>query len=103
MGKTITPKYAVDIYENRIKDGMWQSVRATDCTTWDGKRHGTPTAKKVEDYALVYGKSLEAGGVNAHISKGLGFIPYPTRVVVRENRPNGRVVAEWKSGPFQVW
>jgi hypothetical protein len=90
MGRSFTPKYALD---------------ADGCTgmTWDTKRHGTPTAAKLEEWVMSYAKSLEAGGVNAHLSQALGHVPYPRWARVRLNYAGGAVVAEWKAGMFQVY
>lgn len=90
MGRTLTPKYALD---------------ADGCTgmVWDTKRHGKPTAAKLEEWVMAYAKSLEAGGCNAHISQALGHIPYPRWARARLNYPGGAVVAEWKAAMFQVY
>jgi hypothetical protein len=90
MGRTITPKYALDM------DGC-------TCMAWDTKRHGKPTAAKLERVVMEYAKSLEAGGCNAHISQALGYIPYPRWARVRRNVWDGHTVAEWKAAMFQVY
>lgn len=90
MSRTITPRYALDV------DGL-------SCATWNSKQNGKPTAANLEKWVMAYAKSLEIGGCNEHISKSLGHIPYPRRAVVRENKPGGAVVAEWKAGMFQVY
>lgn len=90
MGRSYTPKYTVDI------PGFL-------CMTWDTKRHGKPTAAKLEKWVMAYAKSLEVGGVNAHVSQRLGYVPYPSRATVRLNVPGGAIVAEWKAAMFQVY
>jgi hypothetical protein len=53
---------------------------------------------------MAYGKSLEVGGANEHISNSLGHIPYPDRAVIRHNNQTREVVVEWRAGAFpQVW
>lgn len=103
MGKTITPKYALEIFTNKLVNGKWTMVSAIDCATWDIKSHGRPTNENLLKYVLAYGKSLEAGGVNEGIAKDLGYIPYPTRAVIRFNHSHGAPVAEWNAAAFQVW
>jgi hypothetical protein len=103
MGKTVTPKYALEIFTNKLVNGKWTSVPAIDCATWDIKSHGRPTAENLEKYVLAYAKSLEAGGINEGISKDLGYIPYPTKAVIRYNHAHGAEVAVWKAAAFQVW
>ncbi len=85
MGKSITPKYRV------IMDGQMM--------VWRGKA----SEKALEEYVKSYAKSLEAGGCNAHISKGLGYIPYPNNARIETNEKYPAVIATWKAGMFQVW
>lgn len=73
MGQMKTPKYRLEIFDGR---GKVQDL------TWKGE----PTPERLEEYVLVYGKSLELGGANEHISKSLGYIPYPTSARIIENR-----------------
>jgi hypothetical protein len=97
MGRTTTPKYALEM------DGC-------TCMAWDGThqlkgspRKGKPTAEKLEAFVMAYAQSLEAGGINEHISRELGHIPYPRWARIRINKPGGEVIAEWKAAPFQVY
>lgn len=90
MGRTSTTKYAISI------------TGSTDAC-WNIKQNGAPTVENLTRYVLAYGKSLELGGVNDHISKALGYIPYPERAEIRVNKRNGATVAEWRAGMFQVW
>ncbi len=73
--------------------------------TWDVKQNGAPIDTNLEKYVVGLGKSFEIGGVNAHISKSLGKIPYPNyaRIVAQKGPRKGQVIAEWKPGPFLVW
>lgn len=103
MGRSFTPKYAVEIYETRMVDGKPRSVLAFDGATWDIKRHGRADSKNLEKYVLAYGKSLEPGGSNAHISDAKGYISYPNRAVIRYNHSHGATVASWMAPPFMVW
>ena len=92
MGRSITPKYVF------IVDG-----KNAEAMAWDGKRLGKPTNESLRKHVIAWGKSFEAGQANEHVSKALGYIPYPSRAIVRENRRDGRIVAEWKAAMFQVW
>ena len=88
MGKSYTPTNRVEIKD---RQGLHKQA-------WRGKVSQT----KLEQYIHDYAKSLETGGVNAHISTMLGYTPYPVEVRV-VNQFTGETVAEWKSGPFQVF
>jgi hypothetical protein len=90
MGRSYTPKYAIQL-----------DTQAS--MAWDVKAHGTPNAANLQRYVMAYAKSLEVGGVNAHISQALGYVPYPRRAVIRYNKPGGAVVAEWRAAMFQVY
>ena len=102
MSKTITMKYALDIYETRMVDGRFQSIKAVEMS-WDIKRFGRPTPANLEKFVLAYGKSLEIGGANEKISKDLGYIPYPNRAVIRYNHSHGNPVCSWVAPAFMVW
>jgi len=65
---------------------------------WRGKA----TQKRLEEYVMQYGKSLELGGANEHISKSLGYIPYPNKAILIRQSTN-EVVATWQAAMFQVW
>jgi hypothetical protein len=86
MGKTITPKYQL------IIDGKTPMV-------W----HGQATQKRLEDFVFGYADSLKIGGANEHISKMLGFIPFPSRAAIYTNNKEHEKVCEWKQAAFQVF
>jgi hypothetical protein len=92
MGKHHIPKYVV------VLDG-----KADQCLSWYVKDYGHATDKNLEIFVMRYAKSLEHGGVNAHISESLGYIPYPRRAEIRHNYHGGATVAEWTAGAFQVY
>lgn len=92
MGRSTTPKYAM------VVDG-----KPDTCMIWDVKRYGRPTEANLEKWVMTFAKSLEAGGVNAHLSESLGYVPYPRTVVVKMNYTGGPVVASWKAAMFQVY
>jgi hypothetical protein len=89
MGYTRTPKYRIELADRVMQNPM----------AWTG---GRATQANLEKYIFVYAKGLEAGGVNEHIAKALGYVPYPTwaRVV---KQATGEVMAEWKAATFQVY
>jgi hypothetical protein len=103
MGQSIKPKYALEVYETRMVDGKPRSVLAFEGATWDTKRHGRPDSKNLEKYVLAYGKSLETGGSNFHITEAKGYVSYPNRAVIRFNHSNGATVASWQAPAFMVW
>jgi hypothetical protein len=103
MGKTVTPKYALDVYTNKLVDGRWQNVKTDLAFCWDIKSYGRPTEENLEKYVKALAKSFEHGGVNHQTSVDLGYIPYPTKAVIRFNHAHGATVAEWTAAPFQVW
>lgn len=84
-----------------IGDGRTMSLGPVE---WHsrGHGHGRPTDANLERVILAYGKSLEIGGCNEHISRGLGYIPYPTsaRIVRAATR---ELMASWSAGAFRVW
>lgn len=89
MGRTITPKYRIELADRVMQNPM----------AWTG---GRATQANLEKYIFAYAKDLEAGGVNEHIAKALGYVPYPTyaRIV---KQADGEVMATWKAGTFQVY
>jgi membrane-bound lytic murein transglycosylase MltF len=92
MGKHITPKFVV------VLDG-----KADQAMSWYVKDYGQANEKSLEAFVMAYAKSLESGGANAHLSEGLGHIPYPRTAEIRLNFTCGATVAEWKAGAFQVY
>ena len=86
MGKTVIPKYRL------IIDGQ--------TLLWRGRA----TYKRLEDYVMTYAESRKPGGCNAHISEGLGYIPYPKHAQIEYNNPGYPViVVEWNAPMFMVW
>lgn len=87
MGHSITPTYRLEYWDGSTHSQAWQ---------------GRATVKRLESWVFDYSASLRAGGVNQHISRSLGYIPYPTiAVIVRQS--DGERVAEWSAGKFQVY
>lgn len=84
MSKSITPKHKLVIDGREV--------------AWTGRVSG----EALESYIIAYGKSLELGGANEHISKSLGYVPYPGKAQVIEQK-TGKVKATWKAAMFQVW
>lgn len=103
MGQSITPKYVVEIKDGTSAYMTPASWEVRERPRFGMKGHGKPTDKNLEAYVMAYAKSLEIGGANQHISLSLGFIPYPTSAIIRENRVGGKVVATWKVAMFQIW
>lgn len=85
MGRSKTPKYRLIIGGTTL---MWT---------------GKPTSERLREHVMQYAKSLEPGGCNAHISEGLGYIPYPSKAWIETNGRDSITVAEWKAAMFQCW
>lgn len=64
MGRSYTPPYRVE------HDGSTPSA-------WR-REYGKPTEANLSKFIQEYSRSLEAGGCNQHVSKPLGYIPYPS-------------------------
>ena len=90
MGRSITPKYRV------ILDGQ--------AMCWDSKRNGRPSNSNLKRWVMAYASSLHLGGCNDHISKSLGYIPYPNIARIETNvRYCPQSVATWKAATFQCF
>ena len=61
-----------------------------------------PNESNLFDEVLKYAKSLELGGVNQHISKSLGYIPYPRSAKIISIN-TGEFVTSWMAEMFQIW
>jgi len=94
MGYSKTPKYRIEIDEQSPNIGL----ERTHQMAWEGRA----TSKRLEEYVMMYAKSLEHGGVNYHISKDLGYIPYPVRARIVEQKTR-KIVAQWQAAAFQVF
>lgn len=69
---------------------------------WDIAKQGEANEDNLWKYVRDYVKSFEVGGHNHYVSKATGKIPYPSSAkLVCLN--DGKTVAEWKAGIFQVW
>jgi len=92
MSTTRTPTYRLEITESGFC--TLRTIRAV----WRGRA----TQQRLDAWLQAYVKSLCPGGVNAHVSKALGYIPYPSALkIIRQS--TGDCVAEWKAAPFQLW
>jgi hypothetical protein len=89
MGRTRATKLAI-----------WMTGSTPACR--DIKQNGAPMVENLTRYVMAYGKSLDVGGVNEHISRALGHIPHPERAVIRHNNQTREAVVEWRAGAFQV-
>jgi len=68
---------------------------------WRASEYGRPTAANLAKWAAKYNESLAPGGCNAHL--GRAGCPPASRAEITENRPDGRVVAEWAAPPVRVF
>ncbi len=64
--------------------------------------YGQPTLSNLKKVLVDYAKSLELGGVNYHITKAFGYVPYPTWAkVIRQS--DHEVMASWRQGDFEIY
>jgi len=62
---------------------------------------GKATDKDLKAWVNALDKSMLAGGVNAHVSQALGFIPVVSYAEV-QRQSDGKVLATYKAPMFQV-
>lgn len=94
MGKTITPKYRVEISyisftEKRIK---------TDSFAWDIKRHGKPTNENAKKFRDAMNESLNKGGSNENLRDNQS--DYCNTEI--KDQKTGEVIAEFIPPLFEV-
>jgi hypothetical protein len=93
MGRSITPKYRVEMFRRNPFTGD----RVSDVECWKGRASDT----LLESYVLRLERSYKPGEVNGHISASFGYLPaYDAARIV--DQKTGQVVATWKSAPFRV-
>ena len=88
MGRSTTPTY-------RFEARAVGVAPITEC--WRGKA----TEKRLQEHVEGTNESMKAGGVNAHVSKALGFIPIITSAKLI-HQATGSVVAEYQTPMFKV-
>ena len=92
MGRSYTPTYRLEFWED--PQGSKQQH------AWN--KGIKPTEHTLEAWVHSYAGSLGAQGVNTHLSKALGYVPFPVKAqVIRQ--ATGEIVATWKAGMFQVY
>lgn len=96
MGTSRAIRYA--IYVDNNFSGEWHTRRH-----FQTPGYGKPTNANLEKWTMHYARSLEPGGVNYHLSKAHGNVPYPRHVTVKDHFNGGKIVAEWKAGAFQIY
>ncbi len=93
MSRTITPKYRVEYADN-----VGTVIKSM---AWDWKRFKASDVAALEEWRNVYNTSFELGGVNAHISEGLGFV-YRIGCADLVNQTTGEVVAEYDPPKYEI-
>lgn len=63
---------------------------------------GRPDERNLREHVRSYVASYEKGGVNEHVSRALGHVPYPSRARIIDVI-SGETVVEWKAAAFQVY
>ena len=92
MGKCNTPKYVIVI------DGQDHNSME-----WKTAQYGAANKINLEKYLVKYVRSFSIGQCNDHVSKRLGYIPYPNKAEIKRNVSNGETVVEWKAPMFFSW
>ena len=87
MGKTVTPKYRLVVWDGKSKSVM----------SWRGQA----TGKRLENWIHGYINSLKPRGSNYHLSKSLGYMPIPNKANIVNQKTN-TVVASWKAPKFMI-
>lgn len=88
MSKTKTPKYVMKM-SGFI--GFTQTASA-----WKGR---IPSVERLEREVMAYVVSTYQGFANEHLGATHG-VQIPSRAIICENVPNGRVLVEWKAPMF---
>ena len=95
MGRSFTPKYAVEM--EGCTSATWRVG-----PEYQIPGNGKPTAANLAKYVEAYIGSLKTGGVNVHISKALGYMPIPNWARIVLNDGSRTVIAEWKAPLFMI-
>jgi len=70
MGRIHTLKFRVETFERAPNGSLIKNVYG-----WRA-HNGLPNQKNLAKFIDGINKSVLPGGVNAHVSRGLGYIPY---------------------------
>lgn len=97
MGKSITPKYRIELWENRRT--TWFPCSIQMC--WFVKNYGPVTNKNLERWIEKYNQSYQPGGVNWHVSERTGIVHYCHTAKIVEQK-TGEVVAEYHAPAFMI-
>lgn len=92
MGKSVTPKYRAQYYDQSGKHMI----------DWCCKRNGRPTEANAEKLRQSLNKSFGPDGVNYHVSKAAGYIIHVHKVDIERNTLYGEIVATAKAPLFEV-
>lgn len=99
MGRSYTPTYRVETFDNRMNVSLYQ--RRLESCAWNCKRDGRPTEANAEKYRQEMNKTFLPGGVNYHISESCGFTIHISTVwIIRQS--TGELVAKAKAPMFEV-
>lgn len=97
MGRSTTTKCAMEM--DGCTGRCWHVRGSRSMGT---PTEGAPTAENLTRAVESYIRSIESGGVNAHISKALGYIPYPNWARIVWNDGSRRVICEWTAPAFMA-
>lgn len=94
MGRSSTPKYV--IYLSCIS--FINKRKELHRFAWKYKQHGKPTEKNAKRFRDDMNKSIESGN-NTHLN---GSQSLYSNAIIKENRFNGVIIAQYTSPMFEV-
>ena len=97
MGRSFTTKYRLELFEIRPSDHHLITTKMC----WQCKEKGLATADNLVKYITALINSFKIGGVNEHVSNGIGYMPIPNEARI-VNQRTGAIVAEWKAPKFMI-
>lgn len=106
MDKSTTPRYVIELWFSTPPGCRPFSLGPMEwrITSRPGNPgNGRVNVRNLERFIMEFCESLVGQGFNRHISDGLGYIPYPSRAIIRRNNYGAPAIAVWKAAPFQVF
>lgn len=96
MGKVRTPKYRVEVKTNLT--GSSKVISSWEVT----KGHGRVNTKNLDRWVREHNESFLPKGVNYHVSKSIGIIPYVQEAHIVHQK-TGEVLVSYKMSPFETF
>ncbi|MDP2661737.1 MAG: hypothetical protein Q8R28_13500 [Dehalococcoidia bacterium] len=104
MGRSITPKYRVEYWDQAgFHQEVWDSRPINRPLDRNRTGYGQPTQANLERWRQARNESMLPGKVNEQVSKMYGYMPHISRAQIVHNVPGkGSVVAEVRAPAFEV-